>query len=210
MPRTSAASSTRQAGEEAQLDQLGGLDGSSSCEPFAAPRRGRAGPPRFGVRQAIGVVELDSLPTATVLRPSLPAGVLDQDPSHRLGRGGEEVAPAVPVLAHLATRPGAGTPRGPGPWPGGSGRASRGPASARPAGAARRRPGGAVARPPGGRPARSPRGSGSLRSWRTVVPGHPLAPRSRPTPKRHCPGSARQDRPEGGRPSFRINPEAKT
>ena len=43
---------------------------------------------------------------------------------------------------------------------------------------------------PAGRPARSRRGPGSLRSWRTVVPGHPLIPRSRPTPERLCAGSA--------------------
>ena len=44
-------------------------------------------------------VERDPLLIAAVLGPSLAAGVVDQDAAHGLGGGGEEMPPAVPVLA---------------------------------------------------------------------------------------------------------------
>ena len=42
------------------------------------------------------------MPVAAVLRASLAAGAVDQDPPHGLGRGGEEVAAAVPVPGSLS------------------------------------------------------------------------------------------------------------
>ena len=104
-----------------------------------------------------------------------------------------------------------GTPRGPGPWPGGSARASRGPASARPVGAARRRPAEAVARRPGGRPARLPRGSGSLRSSKTPPRSIAIATRRRPTLEHRGPDSMWISMPRRrGRPVSRVNPELRT
>ena len=54
-----------------------------------------------------------------------------------------------PRVVPRRDRPAGGTPRGPAPWPVASGRASPGPASARPAGAARRRPAAGAAPMPG-------------------------------------------------------------
>ena len=191
MPRASAASLDGQAGEVAELDQLGrARDRPRRAGQSASSRASRSRPESLGTASR-RPVELDPLPVAAVLQASLAAGLVDQDAAHRLGRGGEEVAPAVPVLGLVhVDQPeirlvdqGRGLERLAGLLLGQllGGQAAQ----------LARRPAGAVARRPVGRPARSPRGSGSLRSWRTVVPGHPLVPRSRPTPKRRCPGSAR-------------------
>ena len=109
-------------------------------------------------------VEVDPLAAAAALwrRPSRRAF------STRMRRiASAAAAKKWPRLSQPRRRPcrrAGGTPRGPGPWPGASGRASPAPASGRRACAAPRRPAAGVARPPGGRPARSPRGCGSRRS----------------------------------------------
>jgi hypothetical protein len=92
----------RQASEVAELDQLS----RSSVDVRQLPER------LVEVEQVVGVVvgllgcnvvefagRAGSAPT--VLDPTFATGVLDQDPPHRLGRGGEEVAAAVPRLARL-------------------------------------------------------------------------------------------------------------
>ena len=43
------------------------------------------------------VVEANSLPSAAVFDSLLAAGVVDEDSSHRLGGGGEEVPPRIPA-----------------------------------------------------------------------------------------------------------------
>ena len=85
------------------------------------------------------------------LRLRFAAGVIDQNPPHRLGGGGKEVAAAVPMLGLLARRPAEDTPRGPAPSPAASAPASRGPVLPRPASAARRRPAARAARRQSGR-----------------------------------------------------------
>ena len=47
------------------------------------------------------VIEADAQPVATAFDAPLAAGVLDEDAAHGLGRRGEEVPPAVPVLRLL-------------------------------------------------------------------------------------------------------------
>ena len=118
---------------------LGGqpVEGLVEGEQVVGRRRRRRARRRRGRRRS---------PAAAVLEPPLAAGVVDEDAAHGLGGGGEEVAAAVPVLGLLGVRPAGGRPRGPGRWPGASGRASPGPASGRPACAARRRPAAGAAR----------------------------------------------------------------
>src|SRR5581483_1990107 len=43
-------------------------------------------------------VEFDPLASSAALVPLLVAGAVDEDAAHSLGRGGEEVAPAAPLL----------------------------------------------------------------------------------------------------------------
>src|SRR5205807_5538587 len=55
----------------------------------------------FLMRRAIscvGLVQRDLLLTPAMLVAMFTTGLLDQNPPHGLGGGGEEVAPAVPVL----------------------------------------------------------------------------------------------------------------
>ena len=44
-----------------------------------------------------------AIPTAALLEALLAAGILDQNPPHRLRCGSEEVAPAVPLLDLCST-----------------------------------------------------------------------------------------------------------
>ena len=48
-------------------------------------------------RAEIQVIEVDASPVTSPLLPALAAGPLDEDASHRLGGGGEEMAEAVPA-----------------------------------------------------------------------------------------------------------------
>jgi hypothetical protein len=48
--------------------------------------------------EAQGLVQADAAPPAAMLGPPLAPGLVDEDAAHGLGGGGEEVAPAVPVL----------------------------------------------------------------------------------------------------------------
>ena len=88
-----------------------------------------------------------------------------------VGRRREEMTTPAPVLRTRSHRRASGTPRGPGPSPGASARAS--PAASRPGGELAElvvdRAAG-VARRPAGRPARSPRGCGSRRSSHSPEP----------------------------------------
>ena len=73
-------------------------EAGSSAASFPGHR-----PTRGGRRPAGAIVprlvEVHATPVAPVLRALLAAGAVDQDPPHRLGRGGEEVAPAVPACS---------------------------------------------------------------------------------------------------------------
>ena len=63
-------------------------EGLVEVEEIVVARGGRAGEP----------IEVDPASPATSLQPVAVAGVVDQHPPHRLGRGGEEVPPALEVL----------------------------------------------------------------------------------------------------------------
>jgi hypothetical protein len=47
------------------------------------------------------VIQVEALPPAAVPEPVLASSVLDQDAAHGLGRGGEEVASAIPRLLRV-------------------------------------------------------------------------------------------------------------
>src|SRR4051794_40356814 len=86
-----------QAGEVAELDQLAGLGllggegGEGVVEEQQLVRR--------SLRSQVLAVEVHLLPaSAAPLLATLAAGVVDEDAPHGLGRGGEEVPPAVPAL----------------------------------------------------------------------------------------------------------------
>ena len=150
-PRTSAASARVSPAKYAELDQLG------ACRvrwrrAGRGPRRGRAGRRRSSGAAGWSASRSTRPPAAAVLEPVAGGGrsrrgcaAWPRPPRRRSGRG-------RPRAGRDRRRPAAGTPRGPGRWPGASARASRGPAAARPAGAARRRPGAAARRRPAARP----------------------------------------------------------
>ena len=151
-----------QAGEVAELDELG-LAGSSGREPVQGLVEGEQvlGGRR---RRRSGLVQVDAgAGRRRAWRPACGGrcrrgcGAWPRPPRRRSGRG-------RPSPGRPRRRPAGGRPRGPGRWPGGSGRASPAPAAGRRACGARRRPAAGAARPPGGRPARWPRGCGSRRS----------------------------------------------
>ena len=104
MPSSSGGLFERQAGEVAELDQLAPCAGR---RPPAAsgPRPGPAVRPPVARGDQLDVVQVDQFDAR---RPPpldgrvLAAGVLDEDAAHGLGRGGEEVAAAVPVLRRVA------------------------------------------------------------------------------------------------------------
>ena len=124
----SAASASISPAKIAELDQLGRLR-VLGLRAGPGPRPGRAGRrPGPSARGPIERPAADASAAAAAWRACLPRALLDQDPPHRLGRGGEEMAAAIPVLGRVAVRPAAGTPRAPGPWPAASGPASPGPA----------------------------------------------------------------------------------
>ncbi len=120
VPSDSAVSSTLRPGVEPAAGPAAAASGSTPPQGETSPRpapgfapRSSArppGPPRSGRH-------LHRPPPAPRGRPLGP-GVVDQDPPHGLGRGGEEVGP-VPAPAAVAA-PGhpQRTPRGPGPSPG--------------------------------------------------------------------------------------------
>src|SRR5262245_32894211 len=85
-----------QAGEVAKLDQLGG-------RPVGPLQGGQGlvqGEQVVGAarRRDVHVFERDAPPTGPPLAGLLAAGALDEDAAHRLGRRGEEVTAAVPLL----------------------------------------------------------------------------------------------------------------
>jgi hypothetical protein len=90
-------------GEEPELDQpglhrvLGGQPGQCLVERQQVLVRQGAG--------ESGLYEVDPGQRPPALLPALAAGVLDQDPSHGFGRGGEEVAAAVPARVAGADEP---------------------------------------------------------------------------------------------------------
>src|SRR5262249_1336518 len=87
-----------QAGEVAELDQLG-LGGGFASEARPPPGEGGHGV-RRGTRGGGGsldVLEMDPAQAASVLLGLLAAGVLDEDPPHGRGGGGEEVIAATPA-----------------------------------------------------------------------------------------------------------------
>ena len=161
IPRQAAASSRVSPAKYRSLtsSRLGRLLARAS-RSSASSRANRSSARRPAARTG-QFVEVDPLAAPAVLGPALPAGLVDEDAAHGLGRGREEVPAAVPGLARPVRRPAAGTPRGPGPWPGGSGPASPGPAAGRPASAARRRRAGAVRPRPAGRRPRPRPATGS-------------------------------------------------
>jgi hypothetical protein len=86
----------RQAGEKAELDERGLVRRFlGELVQGVADQQDLLGPV---VRQATRFVEFDPLPVAAVLGPPFPPGGVDEDAAHGLGRGGEEVAAAVPEL----------------------------------------------------------------------------------------------------------------
>ena len=98
MPRHSAASSRLTAGEEAQLDQLAAFaDAARPASP--APRPGPAGRSDRRRRRRRDRASRCVRPSPPRFRLRLARAPVDEDAPHGLGRGGEEVAAAVPVLA---------------------------------------------------------------------------------------------------------------
>src|SRR5690349_8733185 len=84
-----------EAGEVAELDQLGGLRilGGQAGEGLVDQQD-------LVVRVVdgqVGLEQVDAGESLPALAASLSAGVLDQDAPHGLGGGGEEMAPAVPA-----------------------------------------------------------------------------------------------------------------
>src|SRR5262245_44583894 len=85
-----------QAGEEAQLDQLG-----TGRVPSGQLLQGVVDGEELLVRCLVGyekAVEIDALPTAAPLLPALVPRAVDEDAPHGLSGRGEEVAAAGPVL----------------------------------------------------------------------------------------------------------------
>ena len=104
--------------------EIEGRDGRQYVVPFPLPSYGPGwGHPGTRVRKVrqrlvqgnqifgrcfnrnLCVLEWDSLLTATMPEPFLSTGILDQNPPHRLGSSGKEVASIVPVLVLLADQP---------------------------------------------------------------------------------------------------------
>ena len=89
----------RESREIAKLDELGGLRVSHSefdqgivqCKDVVI---------HLG-RGDFDSVEINARPAAAMLGPALAARILDEDPAHRLGSSGKEVAAAVPVLGFV-------------------------------------------------------------------------------------------------------------
>ena len=105
MPRTSAAcgdasgrrsSGARRAGRASGVD--GGEPGQGLVEVEQVEPVGR----RVGGDGRAGSTPVPAARPPPCSSRELPAGVLDQDAAHRLGRGGEEVAAAVPELGRIA------------------------------------------------------------------------------------------------------------
>ena len=163
MPRASAACSHGQAGEVAELDQLG----LGRVVPRPARRAPRPGPAARRVRLGDGSRRRRGRPgprppprfsgSACGGRPRRGCGAWPRRRRRRSGRGRS-------TAGRRRRRRAGGRPRGPGRWPGASGRASPAPAAGRPACAARRRRAAGVARRPGGRPARWRTGCASRRT----------------------------------------------
>ena len=154
-----AASLHAQPGEVPEIDQPGrSPDPRPASRASASSRASRSSASARGGE--LGLVEIDPPPAAAALLPALAAGALDQDAAHGLGRGGEEVAAAVPVPGLLGVdQPevrlvdqGGGLERLAG--------LLLGQLAGRPICAARRRPGAGAARRPRSRLARWPRGCG--------------------------------------------------
>ena len=87
----------RQPGEVAQFDHFA-LPPARSAANRSRLRPGPAGLSSAGARILEQAVEVDALQFAAVPYAVLAAGVFDENPPHRLGRRGKEVAAAVPVL----------------------------------------------------------------------------------------------------------------
>ena len=136
MPRARAASSIGQAGEVAELDEFG-LCGGPRGELARASSRARV----VGrLRSAMAsVVEVDRARGRRRLGASC-GGPCSTRMRRMASAAAAKKWPRLSQCWARSARPAADRPRGPGPWPGGSGRASPGPASGRPACAARRRP----------------------------------------------------------------------
>ena len=85
-----------QAGEVSQLDELG----CQGIDRFKADQNNVQSHQVFGwsIGDTKGFVEVDALAVAAVLGSALAAGLFDQDAAHGLGRGGKEMASAVPFL----------------------------------------------------------------------------------------------------------------
>ena len=160
MPRASAASSIGQAGEVAELDQLGRLPGPRPASRSRASSRARRSSAGAGAAMS---TSSRSTPLAAARRAC--SARLRRAFSTRMRRMASAAAAKKwprpsQSLGLVGVRRAGGRPRGPGRWPGASGRASPAPAAGRRACAARRRPAAGAARPPAGRPARWPRGCG--------------------------------------------------
>ena len=96
MPRAAAASLDRQPGEVPQFDQAGRRRVLGASGP--APRPGRGVVVRGLVRGEPAASSRSSRsPPAAVLAGRLRRACVDEDAAHGLGRGGEEVAAAVPA-----------------------------------------------------------------------------------------------------------------
>ena len=95
-PSARAASSSREAGEVAQLDELG-LDRVVGLELRQRLVEGQE-VLRGGRGRDVDVVELLACPLAAMLLRPLAAGIFDQDAAHGLGGRGEEVTTALPPL----------------------------------------------------------------------------------------------------------------
>ena len=90
----------REPREVAELDDLRSrrLLGGQPLEHVVECEKVVGAPLRFDVQ----VLQIDAGPPAAVPDAALPPGPLDEEAAHRLGRGAEEVAAAVPVGVGLA------------------------------------------------------------------------------------------------------------
>src|SRR5262249_19462434 len=98
----------RQAAEEPTLPQAGSEGGRRGVRGGERPRggvKGRQVLVRLGHGSEVGREALTRPPPA-VLPALLAAGGFDEDPAHGRGRGGEEMAAAVPALGLPSLTPG--------------------------------------------------------------------------------------------------------
>ena len=103
MPRAAAASGMVSPAKNRSLTSSA-LAGSVLGEPGQGVVEGEQVERSAVAGHQAARIELDPLEVAAVLEPALAASPFDQDAAHGLGRGGEEVAAAIPGRWRLSVR----------------------------------------------------------------------------------------------------------